>query len=60
MGTIATRKAREIFANAENMVAVELICAKRGLEKLFANLKPGGRHSPTRPSSRTSPPPCAS
>ena len=40
MGTIAARKCREIVDNAENVVAIELLCAAQGLD-LFTNLKPG-------------------
>jgi histidine ammonia-lyase len=40
MGTIAARKCRSILANAENVVAIELLCAAQGLD-LFTNLKPG-------------------
>jgi histidine ammonia-lyase len=40
MGTIAARKCREIVANAENVVAIELLCAAQALD-LFTNLKPG-------------------
>jgi histidine ammonia-lyase len=40
MGTIAARKAREILANAEAVIAIELLCAAQGLD-LFTNLKPG-------------------
>jgi histidine ammonia-lyase len=40
MGTIAARKCREIITNAENVIAIELLCAAQGLD-LFTNLKPG-------------------
>jgi histidine ammonia-lyase len=40
MGTIAARKAREIVANTENVVGIELLCAAQALD-LFTNLKPG-------------------
>jgi histidine ammonia-lyase len=40
MGTIAARKCRNIVANAENVVAIELLCAAQALD-LFTNLKPG-------------------
>jgi histidine ammonia-lyase len=40
MGTIAARKCRSIVANAENVVAIELLCAAQALD-LFTNLKPG-------------------
>ncbi len=40
MGTIAARKFRDIVANAENVVAIELLCAAQALD-LFTNLKPG-------------------
>lgn len=40
MGTIAARKAREIVGNAENVLAIELLCAAQALD-MFTNLKPG-------------------
>ncbi|MBI5581344.1 MAG: histidine ammonia-lyase [Deltaproteobacteria bacterium] len=40
MGTIAARKGREIVANTENVIAIELLCAAQALD-LFTNLKPG-------------------
>ncbi len=40
MGTIAARKCRDIVANAENVVAIELLCAAQALD-LFTNLRPG-------------------
>jgi histidine ammonia-lyase len=40
MGTIGARKCRSIVANAENVVAIELLCAAQALD-LFTNLKPG-------------------
>ncbi len=45
MGTIAARKAREIVANTEHVLAIELLCAAQALD-LFTNLKPGeGTHA---------------
>jgi histidine ammonia-lyase len=40
MGTIAARKGREIVANTENVIGIELLCAAQALD-LFTNLKPG-------------------
>ncbi|MCP4745583.1 MAG: histidine ammonia-lyase [Desulfobacteraceae bacterium] len=40
MGTIGARKCRNILANAENVVAIELLCAAQGMD-LFTNIKPG-------------------
>jgi histidine ammonia-lyase len=40
MGTIAARKCREIVANSEHVLAIELLCAAQALD-LFTNLKPG-------------------
>jgi histidine ammonia-lyase len=40
MGTIAARKCRQIVANAENVLAIELLCGAQALD-LFTNLKPG-------------------
>jgi len=40
MGTIAARKCREILKNAENVIAIEFLCAAQALD-LFTNLKPG-------------------
>ena len=40
MGTIAARKARQIVENAENVVAIELLCAAQAMD-LLTNLKPG-------------------
>jgi histidine ammonia-lyase len=40
MGTIAARKCRQIVQNAQNVVAIELLCAAQALD-LFTNLKPG-------------------
>ena len=40
MGTIAARKCREVVQNAENVIAIELLCAAQGLD-LFTNMKPG-------------------
>lgn len=40
MGTISARKCREIVKNAENVVAIELLCAAQALD-LFTNMKPG-------------------
>jgi histidine ammonia-lyase len=41
MGTIAARKLGQIIRNAENIVAMEFLCAAQGLE-LLAPLKPAG------------------
>jgi histidine ammonia-lyase len=40
MGTIAARKFREIVGNAEDVNAIELLCAAQALD-MFTNLKPG-------------------
>ena len=40
MGTIAARKAGEIVRNAENVAAIELLCAAQALD-VFTNMKPG-------------------
>ncbi len=40
MGTIAARKFAEIVGNAEDVNAIELLCAAQGLD-MFTNLKPG-------------------
>jgi histidine ammonia-lyase len=40
MGTIAARKFREIVYNAEDVNAIELLCAAQALD-MFTNLKPG-------------------
>ena len=40
MGTIAARKAREIVRNAENVLAIELLCGAQAMD-LFTNMKPG-------------------
>ena len=40
MGTIAARKNRTIIDNAQNVIAIELLCATQALD-LFTNLKPG-------------------
>ncbi len=40
MGTVAARKCREIVKNAENVIAIELLCAAQALD-LFTNMKPG-------------------
>ncbi len=40
MGTISARKCREVVRNAENVIAIELLCAAQGLD-LFTNQKPG-------------------
>lgn len=40
MGTIAARKNRMIIENAQNVIAIELLCAAQALD-LFTNLKPG-------------------
>jgi histidine ammonia-lyase len=45
MGTIAARQCREIVANAERVIAVELLCVAQAMD-LFTNLKPGeGAHA---------------
>ncbi len=40
MGTIAARKLRQVVANTENVIAIELLCAAQALD-LFTNMKPG-------------------
>jgi len=40
MGTISARKCREIVRNAEDVIAIELLCAAQALD-LFTNMKPG-------------------
>lgn len=40
MGTISARKCREVVQNAENVIAIELMCAAQGLD-LFTNMQPG-------------------
>jgi histidine ammonia-lyase len=40
MGTISARKCRDIVRNAEDVIAIELLCAAQALD-LFTNLKPG-------------------
>jgi histidine ammonia-lyase len=40
MGTISARKCREIIKNAEQVVAIELLCVAQALD-LFTNMKPG-------------------
>ncbi len=40
MGSIAARKCREILANTEEVIAIELLCAAQGID-LFTNLKAG-------------------
>jgi histidine ammonia-lyase len=40
MGTIASRKCREILMNAEHVIAIELLCAAQAMD-LFTNLKAG-------------------
>jgi histidine ammonia-lyase len=40
MGSIAARKCREIVANTEEVIAIELLCAAQGID-LFTNLKAG-------------------
>ena len=40
MGTISARKCRDIVGNAENVIAIELLCAAQALD-LFTNMKPG-------------------
>ncbi len=45
MGTISARKCREVVQNAENVIAIELMCAAQGLD-LFTNMQPGaGTHA---------------
>lgn len=40
MGAVAARKCRDIVANTEEVVAIELLCAAQGID-LFTNLKAG-------------------
>ncbi len=40
MGAISARKARTMVDNAENVAAIELLCAAQAMD-LFTNLKPG-------------------
>ena len=40
MGTISARKCREVVKNAEQVIAIELLCAAQALD-LFTNMKPG-------------------
>jgi histidine ammonia-lyase len=40
MGTVSARKCREIVGNAEDVIAIELLCAAQALD-LFTNMKPG-------------------
>ncbi len=40
MGSIAARKCRDIIANTEEVIAVELLCAAQGID-LFTNIKAG-------------------
>lgn len=40
MGSIAARKCRDIVANTEEVIAIELLCAAQGID-LFTNMKAG-------------------
>jgi histidine ammonia-lyase len=40
MGTLSSRKCREIVKNSENVIAIELLCGAQALD-LFTNVKPG-------------------
>jgi len=40
MGTISARKCREVIKNAENVIAIELLCGAQAMD-LFTNMKPG-------------------
>ncbi|NOX35047.1 MAG: histidine ammonia-lyase [Deltaproteobacteria bacterium] len=40
MGSIAARKSRDILANTEEVIAIELLCAAQGID-LFTNMKAG-------------------
>jgi histidine ammonia-lyase len=40
MGTISSRKCREIVKNSEYVIAIELLCGAQALD-LFTNVKPG-------------------
>jgi histidine ammonia-lyase len=41
MGGYAARKCRQIVANTETVIAIELLCGAQAMD-LFTNLKPGG------------------
>jgi histidine ammonia-lyase len=44
MGTISARKCRDIVRNAEQVIAIELLCGAQAMD-LFTNMKPGeGTH----------------
>ncbi len=40
MGAFAARKCRDILANTEEVIAIELLCAAQGID-LFTNMKAG-------------------
>jgi histidine ammonia-lyase len=40
MGTISARQCRDVIANTEGVIAIELLCGAQALD-LFTNLKPG-------------------
>jgi histidine ammonia-lyase len=40
MGTISARKCRDVVSNAEDVIAIELLCAAQALD-LFTNMKSG-------------------
>jgi histidine ammonia-lyase len=40
MGTISARKCRDIVKNAQQVIAIELLCGAQALD-LFTNMKPG-------------------
>ena len=40
MGAVAARKCRDIVANVEEVIAIELLCAAQGID-LFTNMKAG-------------------
>jgi len=40
MGTISSRKCREVVKNSENVIAIELLCGAQAMD-LFTNVKPG-------------------
>jgi len=40
MGTISSRKCREVVKNTEDVIAIELLCGAQALD-LFTNVKPG-------------------
>ncbi len=40
MGTISARKCKEVVKNAEQVIAIELLCGAQALD-LFTNMKPG-------------------